>query len=221
MKLWLCVLILGVLAGCEKENKQDTISFETLDTDFSKGRLKHKQTHTLQDLEKFHGHICDGLVVAVLAIREGMNVLYPRQPIDRTNLRIVSKPAPCLADAAAYMTGARYQYGSFYIDTAFDGLFVIQRKDNQQTVSVAMNPGIKPPEIDRLGNLAIKKRLSPCGLDSLRVLEDQFIADILRQKPADIFTVTVLENFRWQPNTQNNHVKTDIINKNMPACSGQ
>ncbi|MCA1762475.1 MAG: formylmethanofuran dehydrogenase subunit E family protein [Flavobacteriales bacterium] len=82
--------------GCEpfmEEKKQ--ITFETIDTDFSKGRLNHNQTHSLTDLEKFHGHLCDGLVVGALAIEQGMKMLYPDGPIDRTNLRIVSQPSPC------------------------------------------------------------------------------------------------------------------------------
>ncbi|WP_019598087.1 acetolactate decarboxylase [Rhodonellum psychrophilum] len=74
----------------------DKLSFNTIDTDFSKGRLTNEQNITISDLEKFHGHLCDGLVVGALAMQQAMTVLYPNQPIDRTNLRIVSKPSPCL-----------------------------------------------------------------------------------------------------------------------------
>ena len=57
------VLILLAVASC---NTSDNFpEFETMDTDFSKGRLNHKQIITIHDLEKFHGHLCDGLVTSL------------------------------------------------------------------------------------------------------------------------------------------------------------
>lgn len=91
-------LILLAFLSCHTSKKFP--EFETIDTDFSKGRLKHKQIITINDLEKFHGHLCDGLVVGALAVQEAMKKLYSNEPIDRTNLRIVSKPSPCLTDVA-------------------------------------------------------------------------------------------------------------------------
>jgi acetolactate decarboxylase len=38
-------------------------SLKVIDTDFSKGRLTNEQQITLSDVAKFHGHLCDGLVV--------------------------------------------------------------------------------------------------------------------------------------------------------------
>jgi formylmethanofuran dehydrogenase subunit E len=141
---WL--ILLFAFASCNTSDKYP--EFETIDTDFSKGRLNHKQTITINDLEKFHGHLCDGLVVGSLAMQEAMKILYPNQPIDRTNLRIVSKPSPCLTDVAIYLTGGRYQFNTFNVDTDFEGLYIIQRIDNLKTVSVSLNNGVKPTEID-------------------------------------------------------------------------
>jgi len=128
---WVILVLIIYLSSCSREKKQDAkIEFETIDTDFSKGRLTHRQTISMNDLEKFHGHLCDGLVVGALAMQEAMNILYPNQPIDRTNLRIVSKPSPCLTDVAIYLTGGRYQFNTFYVDTDFEGIYILQRIDN-------------------------------------------------------------------------------------------
>lgn len=194
------------------------ISFETIDTDFSKGRLTHRQTINMHDLEKFHGHLCDGLVVGALAMQQAMAELYPNQPIDRTNLRIVSKPSPCLTDVAIYLTGGRYQFNTFYVDTAFEGIYIIQRLDNLQAVSVSLNSGVKPPAIDSLGNIAIKQNLPPCNIDFLRELEDDFTQTLLNSDPNKIFSVKNISNFDWNPNTKNDYLKTDILNKNLPNC---
>jgi acetolactate decarboxylase len=136
------LLLLILFASCNILDPYP--EFETIDTDFSKGRLNHKQVIRINDLEKFHGHLCDGLVVGSLAIQEAMKELYPHKPIDRTNLRIVSKPSPCLTDVAVYLSGGRYQYNTFYVDTEFEGLYIIQRIDNLKTISVSLNEGIKP-----------------------------------------------------------------------------
>lgn len=212
----LCFLI-PLLFGCEPQSNQSLV-FKTIDTDFSKGRLNHQQTLTINDLEKFHGHLCDGLVVGALAMQESMKVLYPNQPIDRTNLRIVSKPSPCLTDVAVYLTGGRYQFNTFYVDTDFQGIYIIQRIDDLKTVSVSLNNGVKPNAIDSLGNIAIQQKLSPCDIDHLRTLEDDFTETLIQSDPTEIFTVKEIPNFQWSPKTKNNYLKTDILNKNLPYC---
>lgn len=194
------------------------ITFTTIDTDFSKGRLTHIQTINLENLENFHGHLCDGLVEGALAMRLAMNELYPDQPIDRTNIRIVSRPSPCLADVAIYLTGGRYQYNTFYVDTAFKGLYIIQRIDNQQAVAVSRNFGVKPMSIDSLGELAIKQLLTPCSLDSLKTLENNYAEYLLSHNPKQLFTVTKLNKFDWHPNLRNEFIKTDILNKKAKLC---
>lgn len=130
-------------------------SLKVNDTDFSKGRLGSIQTIELQDLVKFHGHLCDGLVEGFVALQYGLYQLFPDSLIDRTNLRIVSKPSPCLTDVAVYLTGARYQFGTFYVSNDFEGLFVVQRIDNAKTVNILRKPNVKPEIIDLMGKQAI------------------------------------------------------------------
>ena len=215
MKFCWLILLLAV-ASCNTSDKFP--EFETIDTDFSKGRLNHKQTITINDLEKFHGHLCDGLLIGALAMQEAMKELYPNEPIDRTNLRIVSKPSPCLTDVAIYLTGGRFQFNTFYVDTDFEGLYIIQRIDDLKTVSVSLNNGVKPTAIDSLGNIAIQQNLTPCDIDHLRKLEDDFTNTLIQSDPTKLFTVKEIPNFQWNPKTKNDYLKTDILNKNLPDC---
>lgn len=215
MKFYWLLLLLAV-ASCNTSKKFP--EFETIDTDFSKGRLNHKQTVTINELEKFHGHLCDGLVVGALATQEAMKVLYSNQAIDRTNLRIISKPSPCLTDVAIYLTGGRYQFNTFYVDTDFEGLYIIQRIDDLKTVTVSLNKGVKPTAIDSLGNIAIQQNLSPCEIDNLRKLEDDFTQTLIQSDPTKLFTVKEIPNFQWSPKTKNDYLKIDILNKNLLDC---
>jgi len=192
-----------------------------MDTDFSKGRIGYNQNISIHDLEKFHGHLCDGLVEGALALKLGLKTLYPSDTIDRTDLQIVSKPSPCLTDAAIYITGGRYQYNSFYVDASIEGLYIIKRKKDQKAIIIKRNKDVKPEIIDELGNLAIQQKLSPCGIDSLRLLEDRYMKKLINTDLDKLFTVEVIKDFKWEPKTKYDYIKSDIINKHLKECSAE
>jgi len=188
------------------------------DTDFSKGRLGNIQQIDIEDLVKFHGHLCDGLVVGHLALQQALHELYPDGTVDRTNTRIVSKSSPCLTDAAIYNTGGRYQFNTFYISNEMKELYTVQRIDTKKTVTVAMKSGLKPKEIDILGSIAVKGELPSCELDKLKATEDEFTEKLLTTDPKNNFTVTETTDFNWNPILNSDYLKTDIINKNKATC---
>lgn len=193
---------------------------EVVDTEFSKGRLGHRQSVNLDDLVTFHGHRCDGLVMGYLGLQEALYRLYPDSVVDRTNTRIVSKPSPCLTDVAVYLTGGRYQFNTFYASKeALDGqLFIVQRIDNGQAIGVSLRPGVKPAAIDSMGRLAVQRKLAPCALNELRQREDRFSEDLLKAPPEALFILRALPDFVWNPPFEKVYRKSDILNKDQPAC---
>lgn len=191
-------------------------TIETIDTDFSKGRLTNQQTISLNDTTKFHGHLCDGLVVGFLGLREALYRLYPNKIIDRTNTRLISKSSPCLTDVGIYLTGGRYQFDTFYVDDDIAYSYVIQRIDNGQALGIKLKSGIKPSIIEDLGNQANQGKLSPRDLDHLQKLEDDFSEKLLGSDPKELFDIEEIENFNWQPLLKNTYIKTDVVNKKLP-----
>jgi len=190
-----------------------------VDTECSKGRLGYEQSVTLQDLIALHGHWCDGLVVGAIGLGEALKEFYPNAPIDRTDLRIISRSSPCLTDVAILLTGGRAQFGTFQVSDTITGLYIVQRISDGRTFRVKLNPGIKPAAIDSLTPLAVEQRLSPCGLDSLQAIEEAFGNDLLAMDPKAAFTLTELTDFHWPEPTGPVYVKTDILNKNAPPCA--
>lgn len=193
-------------------------SIKVLDTDFSKGRLQNEQTISLQDAALLHGHLCDGLVVGFLGLKETLYKLYPDSVIDRTNTRIVSKSSPCLTDIAIYLTGARYQFNTFYVCDTIKYLFIVQRIDNKKAYGVVLKSGLKHTAIDSLGKLANDGKLDACGIDHLRKLENDFSKLLLSKKSADLYLIEELIAYKWDPILKNNFIKTDILNKNLLKC---
>jgi acetolactate decarboxylase len=196
-------------------NTSKAPTIKVIDTDFSKGQLNHIQDIQLDDLVKLHGHLCDGLVVGYLGLHEAFKKLYPEGPVDRTNTRIISKSSPCLTDAAMYLTGGRYPYNTFYVDNSIDGIYYLQRLDNQKALGVSLKAGVKPKKIDSLGQLAVKKQLNFEELKHLKQLEDEFSTFLLNSDANELFDVQIITNFQWSPNSKHNYPKTDIINKNV------
>lgn len=210
MKPFFLVAILIFMANMAYPQK-----IKAIDTDFSKGKLSHIQTIRYSDLVKFHGHSCDGLLEGWQALELALNELYPEGIIDRTNTRIVSKSSPCIADVAIFLTGARYQYNTFYVSKDFEGLYIVQRIDNGLTIQVLRNDNVKPAAIDSLGNLAVMQKLSYEELQNLRKLEDQYAAYLRKTPSFQNFTLRILKNFQWNPILNNEFIKTDIINKHI------
>ncbi len=216
MKSLLLACLLSTLAF---KSLSQNLSVKVLDTDFSKGRLIHKQTITLDDAVKFHGHLCDGLVVGFLGLSEALFKLYPDSVIDRTNTRIISKSSPCLTDIAIYLTGGRYQFNTFYVSDSISYAYIVQRIDNRKTYAIKLKPGIKPSVIDSLGNLANIGKLDACGIDSLHKIENKFLQHMLVSHAQEAFIVEEITNFIWNPHLQNTFIKTDVLNKLIPECN--
>jgi len=212
MKLLLCALLFCNIATAQEPN------IKVLDTDFSKGRLKKAQNISLNDLANFHGHLCDGLALGFLGLREMLYMLYPNHIVDRTNTRIVSKSSPCLTDVAIYLTGGRYQYNTFYVSDSIKHLYIVQKTDNGKAYGVNLKPHIKPHTIDSLGAVAVAGKLDECGINTLQLLEENFTTYLLSADPAKIFEIEEIENFKWNPQFSNSFIKTDVINKNKKEC---
>ncbi len=216
MKTEILILLVSILSFTVHAQ-----SIKVNDTDFSKGRLGFIQEITIDDVVKFHGHQCDGLVEGFRALQEALFYLYPDGVVDRTNTRIISKSAPCLTDAAIYLTGGRYQYNKFYIDDKLDALYYVQRIDNGSAVYVKRKEGIKPKVIDSLTVLAVQGVLSPCELKTLKIYEDDYARQLLAVNTWDLFDLyapTKKTKMDWKPNKKNDYIKTDIMYKNGGEC---
>ncbi len=118
---------------------------DVLDTDSAIGRRNlHPKRITLKDMARMHGHLCDGLVTSWVELGAALRKLFPDGVVDRTDVRVVSKNAPCWADAAAWMTGARLNQGTLMLDNAVGDGFIVQRISTGKAVRVSLRSGVYP-----------------------------------------------------------------------------
>jgi len=194
------------------------LQLKLLDTDFSKYRLTHQQTITPDDDAKFHGHLCDGLVVGFLGLREAAYKIYTDSIVDGINARIVSKSSLCVTDIVICLTSGRYQFNTFYVSGSIKYSFIVQRINNGKAYGVKLKPGVKPAAIDCLGNTANTGKSDACNIDPLHQLENRFLHQLLPADPKQVFIAEEIKNYPWNPRFLNAFLKTDIVNKNIKNC---
>jgi len=192
--------------------------FEVLDTESAYGRYAPMtKTITLKDLVKFHGHACDGLVQAAMALKLALNDLFPKGIIDRTDLRILSKNAPCYMDVSAYLTGGRINFGTLEVDNTLGDSWIVQRISNGKTVKVSRRDGVFPKALSRLEEKVKSGKASPEEITQTRDFAWNFAKQLLSKPPAEAFDLVELHDFKF-PKSVYGKVgqRGDIKHKNDP-----
>lgn len=189
-----------------------------LDTNSSLGRYSNytKQLR-LEDLVKIHGHLCDGLVISYIELKEVLKKLFPSGIIDRTDLRVVSKNGPCWVDAATMMTGARINFGTLSIDKSVGNGFIVQKISTGETYQVKLKEGVFPDELSKLekkikSEAKAGKMVSDSDIKTLEALADKLSKKILNVNSHEIIEIKKLDNFKFKQYVEVG-IRTDVINK--------
>ncbi len=197
--------------------------FQVLDTESSLGPYATKsKTITLQDLVNFHGHPCDGLILAATALHTGLRRLYPEGIVDRTDTGIVTNNSPCFGDAGAYLTGGRIRFGTQKIDPAMGNAFIIHRFSTGQTIRVSLKREVFPTELSEL-ETTIKQ--GDANLEQVRQcqrLQLKWIRTLTGTSPEQLFDIEALSGFQWHPDSyEHRGVRGDVRMKEItgtPEC---
>ncbi len=173
--------------------------FEVRDTLHKYGRYAPRtKSITVGDLIAFHGHLCGGLMEAAVALRAAFDVLFPNEPIDRTDLQIVSSNSACGGDAAAYLTGARARFGSHVIDPDMEGgEFIVRRVSTGETVHTRLREAHYPREVKEQMRRVLSEARTPADIDRFGKLQWAYARRLTEQPPAVFFEVARLETYTW------------------------
>ena len=201
-----------------KFSKNNT-SIQVLDTNSSLGRYSNytKQIR-LEDLAKIHGHLCDGLVISFVELKEVFKKLFPNGIIDRTDIRIVSKNGPCWVDASSMLTGARINFGTLSIDKNVGNGFIVQKISTGETYQVKLKDGVFPDDLAKLetkikSEAKAGKKVSNEDIEKLETLADKLSEKVLNSNPDELIEIRKLDNYKFKQNTQTG-IRTDVMNKN-------
>lgn len=192
-----------------------------LDTDSALGRysLAPKEIG-LQDIVRFHGHLCDGLVIAYVEIRVALGRLFPDGIVDRTDLRAVTKNGPCWVDTVMFMTGARINFQTLRVDNAIGDGFIVQRISTGEAYEVRLKPGVFPENLAALEQQVVAQRqkgeqVSAADIDALETQAAALIRKLLAAAPEEFVTVLARPRYDFKFNDLYGN-RRDVINKDMP-----
>lgn len=191
------------------------------DTDSALGRYSQKnKSFGMKDIVRFHGHLCDGMVIAYVEIKDVLGKLFPDGVVDRTDLRVVTKNGPCWVDTAAYMTGGRINFQTMRVDNSIGDGFIVQRISTGEAYDVHLKPGVFPADQAAFEGAIRKARasnqpVSAADIDKVEAMGDALSKKLLTTPPADLLVIKKLENYRFVPLDLMGN-RGDVINKDMP-----
>lgn len=196
------------------------------DTDGALGRLSLQAKRlTLEDVARVHGHLCDGLAIAWVALGAGLRSLFPDGVVDRTDVKAVSKNGPCWADAAAWTTGTRLNHGTLVLDNAVGDAFVLQRSSTGRAVNVQLRPGVFPADLAELERSIRSRRatgqtVGPAEVDLFEAMAERFMQRLLSSPAETVVQVQELTGFVL-PGQGPDLVapRSDIINRALPRTT--
>jgi formylmethanofuran dehydrogenase subunit E len=169
-----------------------------VDTVSSLGPLSRTpQTITLVDLVHYHGHPCDGLVVAAAGVAYGLAHLFPEGVVDRTELVAAANASPCYGDATAYLTGTRARYGTLVVDKRLGDAWILHRRSTGATVRVSLKPGIKPAELPGLEATLRKAGCDWALMSRVVAVQNELVHRVLAAAPATVFNLDALPAFPY------------------------
>lgn len=197
-----------------------------LDTDSALGRRNlYPKRITLKDMARMHGHLCDGLVTAWVELSAALRVLFPDGVVDRTDVRVVSKNAPCWADAGAWMTGARINQGTLILDNSVGDGFVVQRVSTGNAMRVSLRAGAYPAQLAALEQSIRSRRahgeaVAPQEIDRFERDANEYSRTLLNTPPERAISLERLDDYHFPDHSQNPLApRSDTINHDAPRSS--
>ena len=203
----------------------NNISIKVRDTDSALGRyntLGCYKSLDLEDLVKYHGHLCDGLVFSYLQIVSALRILFPNGVIDRTDIQGACKNSPCMVDALSYLTGARINFKTLRIDASLGASHIIQKISTGETYQVQLakgmfNNALKNAEDSIRAKVAANQTVTPVEIDQIEKLADDFITMMLSTPLEKLVKIEKLEGYQFTSNSSVDAFgkRGDIVNKNV------
>ena len=197
-------------------------TFVVRDTRSAQGRLDERvKTVTVADLVLAHGHACDGLLRGVWALRSLFDVAFGDEPIDRSDLLVVSKNSPCLGDVAAYLTGGRARFGTHRLDNSLGVGFQVQRLSTGDAWEVREEPDFFPADIVAWEDALLRDDLSPTDKGQILPVHEaaqwNWVRDVLiPSAPSDHYHARSLADLQLPPPLYEAR-RTDTVNRLVPA----
>jgi formylmethanofuran dehydrogenase subunit E len=204
---------------------KNNLALHVRDTDSALGRYNPQgkiKTITLDDLVKYHGHLCDGIVFTFLQLSVALKRFFPDGIIDRTDLRGACKNSPCMVDGLSYLTGARINFQTLRIDASLGASHILQKISTGETYRVQLkkemfSEALKKAEESIRVKVAKNETVTPSEIDHAEKLANDFITLMLSTPLEKLIQIEKIDNYTFEPNNSVDAFgkRGDVVNKNV------
>lgn len=202
---------------------KNNLTLKVRDTDSALGRYNPQgcmKTITLDELVKYHGHLCDGIVFSFLQLSVALQKLFPDGIIDRTDVQGACKNSPCMVDALSYLTGARINFKTLRIDASLGVSHIVQKISTGETYQVQLaegmfNDALKNAEDSIRAKVTASQTVTPSEIDHVEKLADNFITMMLSTPLEKLIKIQRLEGYQFVSNSSVDVFgqRGDVLNK--------
>ncbi|MBI4734075.1 MAG: TraR/DksA C4-type zinc finger protein [Rubrobacteridae bacterium] len=144
---------------------------------------------SIEEVAKFHGHICPGLVIGYRAAEYFLGWLDDRRAEDEEIIAIVENRA-CGIDAIQYMLGTTAGKGNFFINDYGKHIYVAGNRKTGKALRLAVNSSNR----QKVENETREKRIKRMLCMSLDDLFEAREVDIEFPKPAQVLQTIICDS---------------------------
>jgi len=170
---------------------------------------------SLDDVGKYSGHICAGISLSFLLVKQVLEALYPNGEVPvRGQIRVAAQGGDDPIDVASYITGARAFYGrqevnagDLIIDKSLTGdkdtfTMIFYRKDNGKMIKAVFNKmKLMTPE-ERKTTMLIKEKIEEGTANKedeaqFAALVHSVVEKVLTNTPEGAITITKCTDYQF------------------------
>jgi formylmethanofuran dehydrogenase subunit E len=120
---------------------------------------KSVEMPSIEEVAKFHGHVCPGLVMGYRAAEYALNWLDNQRAEDEEIIAIVENRA-CGIDAIQYMLGTTAGKGNFFINDHGKHTYIIANRKSGKALRLAIKPISRSLKDDETKEERVKRLLT-------------------------------------------------------------
>ncbi len=154
---------------------------------------------TIEDIVRFHGHMCPGLAMGIRAAEVALREVGPHSSDEE--VVTLTETDMCGVDAIQYLTGCTFGKGNLvHLDYGKNAYTFIRRSDGK-AVRISIRPGAfdRGPEYKELSAGVRSENATEEELARYEELRAERLEAILRAPEEDLYTVEELGNAEVPP----------------------
>lgn len=145
----------------------------------------------LQEVIRFHGHVCPGLLIGYRAAKAAQAYLDLSRPEDEELVAIVESDG-CGIDAVQALLGCTLGKGNLIYQDHGKQVYTIICRERQRAVRIAAKPGLfnRSPEQEALFQKFLSGQATQEEKEAFWAMQKEKVAAMLKVAEEDLFTIT-------------------------------